>query len=329
MNAYQQNIIDTLKKEQYYKTTPKELFNSFGFERRTKLNCRTVDNFLSENELSLTPHYSSVWFGAEISIIPKAKARRRSNADPIKRLCLLSTANRAPVYVANNTPLSQATTLMMIHHYSRIPVTQNGLRGTIGYLSWRSIGEARANGVTSDCVKDYIDKDVVILNKETPLLEAIHKVYKKGFILVENEKKELCGIVTTQDISTQFLIWTKPFLILEEIENQVRSLIDGKLLLEGVKRVCQEENRIVEHLDDLTFGEYLRILQDETLWEKLGLNNIDRTIFTKELDKVREIRNDIMHFDPDGLTRDQIQTLENMAEYLRKIAVQFTEDEKV
>ena len=45
MNAYQQNIIDTLKKEHYFKITPQKLFKSFGFERRTKLNCRTVDDF--------------------------------------------------------------------------------------------------------------------------------------------------------------------------------------------------------------------------------------------------------------------------------------------
>lgn len=322
MNAYQQDIIDTLKTKEFFTTSPRELFKSFGFERRTKLNCRIVDEFLSKNELNVSPHYSSVWIDSEIAIIPKVKAKRKSEADPIKRLRLLPTANIPPRYVSNNTSLKEAITILMMHHYSHLPVTQNNLRGTIGYISWKSIGEARANGASSDCVKDYMDKDFSILSNETPLLKAIAIVYKKGFILVENDKKELCGIVTTKDISTQFLMWTRPFLIMEEIENQVRSLIDGKLLLEEIKGVQQNE-REVNHLDDLTFGEYIYILQQEKFWSKLGLTEVDKKTFTEQLDRVREIRNDIMHFDPDGLSDEQVTTLENVADYLKKISVQF------
>ena len=42
-------------------------------------------------------------------------------------------------------------------------------------------------------------------------------------------------------------------------------------------------------------------------------------VFIKQLDLIREIRNDIMHFDPEGITNDQKQALVNMAKFLTEI----------
>lgn len=324
MTTYQQQIIDTIGKGEPFITTPRDLFRSFGFERRTKLNRDAVDQFLEENELNVVPHYSSVWVDENITILQKEKATRRSLEDPIKKLRLLPCANNTPKYVSNSSTLNEAITVLMMNNYSQLPITQNALRNTIGYLSWRTIGEAQANGITSDSVKDYVSHDFVLLNKDTPLLDAINIVYDKGFVFVENEKKELCGIVTTKDISSQFLMWTKPFLLMEEIENQIRSIIDGKLLLDEVKELCKnDDGREIHNLDDLNFGEYVRILQTPKYWKKIDFKSIEQKTFIAELDKVREIRNDIMHFDPQGLTEEQTGTLLNMAAYLKKISSQF------
>jgi hypothetical protein len=50
----------------------------------------------------------------------------------------------------------------------------------------------------------------------------------------------------------------------------------------------QDDEREVRRMDDLTFGAYLRILQDPDTWSRLGLG-VDRATFVKELDKVRVI----------------------------------------
>jgi len=39
----------------------------------------------------------------------------------------------------------------------------------------------------------------------------------------------------------------------------------------------------------------------------------------KELDNVRLIRNDVMHFDPDGISDDDLQALRRLVAFLQKL----------
>ena len=54
------------------------------------------------------------------------------------------------------------------------------------------------------------------------------------------------------------------------------------------------------------------------IFNKLNLS-IERSHFIKQLDKVRQIRNDIMHFDPEGITREQGEDLTKMAKFLMEL----------
>ena len=74
----------------------------------------------------------------------------------------------------------------------------------------------------------------------------------------------------------------------------------------------------MEGTADLTLGGYHKILSNRENWEKLKLN-IDRAGFSEQLDAVRKIRNDVMHFDPDGLSAEDTRTLQNFARFLREI----------
>src|SRR5215470_9962753 len=58
-----------------------------------------------------------------------------------------------------------------------------------------------------------------------------------------------------------------------------------------------DPDRGIEDVSDLTFGEYIRLLENPKRWEKLTVK-IDRKTFVEELKRVGRIRNDIMHFDP-------------------------------
>ena len=40
-----------------------------------------------------------------------------------------------------------------------------------------------------------------------------------------------------------------------------------------------------------------------------------RATFTKRLDEIREIRNDVMHFHPDGISDDDTETLRETARF--------------
>lgn len=306
--------------EAEYAITGRELLHYLGFERRTVGVCAEVDRFLENKELMVEPHYNDVWIDSEIMLKHKPKAKTRLSQDPILRVRILEEATKTPVFIANDSPLQKAITLMRLYDYSQLPVTTNGTRGLCGYISWQTIGIAQANGVSTSIVKDYKLPVERTLKLDTPLLEAVKYVYQKEFAVVEDEKKQICGILTTTDISKQFLVLTEPFLLLEEIEGQIRRLMDNVFLLEDIKQICNEPDREVNCIDDLTFGEYIRLLQDDEKWNRLNVN-LDKSIFLNALDKVREVRNDIMHFEPDGISEEQNNSLLSIAKLMKTLTI--------
>jgi hypothetical protein len=160
-----------------------------------------------------------------------------------------------------------------------------------------------------------------IITDDTSLLDAITEIVSHQYVLVRDRTNKISGIVTTSDLSLEFRQLTEPFVLLGEIENHVRSLIQRGGFTNAQLRDCCDPNdkdRPINGIFDLTFGEYLRLLEKKDLWSRLNLS-IDRTIFIDKLDKIREIRNDVMHFDPDGVTESELDTLRKFAGFLQKL----------
>ncbi|HQK09585.1 MAG TPA: hypothetical protein PLX63_06005 [Rectinema sp.] len=63
-----------------------------------------------------------------------------------------------------------------------------------------------------------------------------------------------------------------------------------------------------EPLYDLTFGEYIRLFENKDYWKRLNIY-VDRNYLIQRLANVRQIRNDIMHFDPNGVDEQQLEEL--------------------
>ena len=308
--------IEQIKKDKKTQIiTPRELLNSLGCYKRTAGNCLYVDNFLEQNQLEVSPNYTDTWIDGEIEIRHKKIAETKIPKDPIKRVRVLEAANRLPKYVDNNDSLKKAITLMQMNKYSQLPVTNKGERGIIGYISWETISEAWINGVKSDRVKDYVKDEIQKIKLDTPLLDAIKTIYEYDFAVVEGKDKSLQGIITTADISSEFLSNTKPFLLLEEIEKSIRVLLNGAFLLEDIKKICANAEKDITSIDDLSFGDYKRIIENPELWDKLKIN-ADKKLLTERLDKIRKIRNEIMHFAPDCIDKDSIVVLNDTSKYL-------------
>lgn len=312
-------LIEQIKTtRQPQKVSARTIVQGFEFERRTPKQRAQIDRFFDDNELNVVPHYNNVWIDSLVEIRPKELASRKVEMDPIRRLRELPTASGIEVaYVDNSQRLEAATTLMMLNNYSQLPVTNKGKRGLLGYISWETIGIAMTNGVDTGLVKDYMSPNVKLLSLETPLLNAIREVYKHDFIVVEDEKHEICGIVTTADISAQYLEQTMPYAMLEEIENHVRDIFHQRVLKEHLQECCQEVGKTVETIDDLSFGDYITLFGSK--WERLGLNTIDKSNFLNRLSRVREIRNDVMHFSPDKLSEEETCCLRDTVKFLRII----------
>jgi hypothetical protein len=164
-------------------------------------------------------------------------------------------------------------------------------------------------------------KEVEILEQETPLFDAVKTVIAKEVVLVRGQDKRITGLVTTSDISQQFISLSEPFLVLEQIENHVRTLLDGRFTKDQLKTSVDpsDEEREIEAVSDLTFGEYIRIIENPENWTLLGLA-IDRGVFVKRLDEIRRIRNEIMHFHPDGISDTDLENLRGTAKFFLTFA---------
>jgi len=314
---FKEIVKEIQENDKEFQITPRELLSAFGCEKRTKGNVARINRYLEENKLTTSPDYINSWIDGQITIKHKKKARSKKEIDPIKRIKLLPAANKPPLSISKDAKLKEAITLMMLHNYSQLPI-MNGNRTVDGVITWESIGYGISNGLNSEFVRDYIKKEVEIIDYEAPLLTAIEKIIDKEFALVRKSDKTISGIVTIADISSQFINVTEPFLLLEQIENHIRLILDGKFLLEELKQYTNGEEKEIEYIDDLTFGNYIRIIEKPENWDKLKLS-VERSHFIKQLDKIRIIRNDIMHFDPEGITQEQREDLNKMSKFLMEI----------
>lgn len=55
------------------------------------------------------------------------------------------------------------------------------------------------------------------------------------------------------------------------------------------------------------------------MWERLSLN-IDRGIFIEKLEDIRQIRNDVMHFDADNVAEQDVTKLREFVRLLQNLA---------
>jgi len=242
--------------------------------------------------------------------------------DPTFRIGKLESANNIPITVTPDSTLLQAITLMMFHDFSQLPVMQ-GEREVKGVISWESIGKRKALNLPCEKVRDCIETVVPEVSSESSLFSAIDLIVKHGYVLVRQPpERKISGIVTTTDLSLQFRQLAEPFLLVGEIENYVRRLIGGRFTIEQLSSVRSpnDSSLIISTVADLNFGEYVRLLEKPEYWESLQMP-VDRTIFIRKLDRVRELRNDVMHFDPDPFAEEDLQMLRLFANLMRVLDV--------
>jgi len=239
--------------------------------------------------------------------------------DPTYRVGKLDAANKPPKYVNPDATLQEAVTVMLSEDFSQLPVMTNE-REVKGVISWRSIACRLALGTKHDYVRECMERNVEIVDTDASLFRVIELITQQGFVLIRGKDNKICGIVTEADLGNSFYQLGRPFLLLSEIENHIRGIIDGKFTIEEleVARNPNDTERKISNVADLTFGEYVRLLQNADMWNKVGLK-IHRSTFVKTLETVNIIRNDVMHFDPDGISDDDLEELQKTAKFVQEL----------
>ena len=88
---------------------------------------------------------------------------------------------------------------------------------------------------------------------------------------MEKERK-IKGPITTSDLNQEFLEQIEPFILLEQIENYIRLILNNKITLEDLQSsLTISDGRTIDCISDMTFGEYKTIIEKEEFWEILDL----------------------------------------------------------
>jgi CBS domain-containing protein len=322
-----ETVAEEVKQGEERTVSVRELLSWFDSQRRGRWVVQRIRKALREVDLETKPNFEVPHIDAEVEFQEwtgeedeeDSESDEFDFSDPVPRLGQLDAASRSPETVNRDDRVSKAVTVMMMNNFSQLPVLQ-GERSVDGYISWETIGRNRTLGDDPTYVRECMEEDVEVLKEATPLFEAIPLIAEKEFILVEGNDKRIIGLVTISDIILEFSRLAEHFLQIGVIENHLRHIIDENFEEEVIREAADtdSDDREVESVADLTFGESVRILENEDNWDSLNFE-LERVSFCERMDEIRRIRNEVMHFHPDDLADGDKEKLEQTVRFMQNL----------
>ncbi|MFD3508882.1 hypothetical protein [Nocardia sp. NPDC058666] len=228
----------------------------------------------------------------------------------------LTVGNLSPLNgvgaVGPNSSLDEAITTMLLNDYSQLAVL-SGTRNLRGAVTWASIALAMHQS-PSATLADAIDPHVEVVDYERDLFAVLPTLQHSGFVFIRDQSKAIAGIVTTADVAQRFGQMATPFFLLGELDQTLRWILSRAMSIEELRGFC---GRKVGSVDQLTVGDYRRVLEQPQAWVKLGWPS-DRAVFIARLEEIRLIRNKVMHFHPDPIPTDAVDKLRNFNGFLHR-----------
>ncbi len=243
-----------------------------------------------------------------------------ASTDPIYRIIRLAASTRKPLSVSPETKLEEAITHMLTNDFSQLPVMTSE-REVKGIITWATIGSRLAMGKHCSVAREVMEQHHEI-RSDASLISAIGIIAEQQYVLVRGHDQKIAGIVTASDLSLQFQQLAEPFLLLGEIENHFRRVISQRFSPTELKTAKDpaDTKREVTSAADPTYGEYKRLLENPERWDKLNIT-VDRKTCMEKFENVRRIRNDVMHFDPDGIPEKDLQAIREFARFLQRLQI--------
>lgn len=290
-----------------------------------------IETELANHGLSTSPHWQKVTLDAKVRIEPLTGAvdevgPRGSNAstpaaaDEAEDVEVGLTVGNLPsalggiCSVKPTATLEEAVTMMLLNDYSQLAVMA-GSRSLKGAISWKSIAQARHANPSAALPDALTPVEQVPYDRE--LIDLLPTLYAADFVLVQDQTGAVCGIVTAADVVSAYGELATPFFLIGELDQLLRRLISQVFNLDDVRGVLPEDRRAsINSFDQLAIGDYQQVLQNPNRWARLGWP-LDRAVFGRRLDELREVRNDIMHFNPDPIPPDTIAKLRGLIRVIR------------
>jgi CBS domain-containing protein len=323
--------------------TVRELIGMWGARVRDFGVNERVDADLINRGLTTRPDFRAVTLDGTVSVIPTTQMPSDESSAIIedkKPLPLLAPLALPPITaddevawdhgltignlpsasktVSSVTPdatFAEAITLMIIEDYSQLAVL-SGPRNLKGAVSWKSIAKAR-NANPDAKLSEAIFRAAEVLYT-ADLISALPLIQSREFVFVLGADRSVTGIVTVADVVEVYGQMASPFFMIGRIDQRLRRLIEATFLLKKIIALCDPNGeRDINRCDQLTMGDYQRILENTDCWDKLGWA-LDRKLFCARLNEIAQVRNNLMHFNNDPIPDDIVAKLQNFLDLLQE-----------
>lgn len=278
--------------------TTRPNFLKVGLDSLVAIEMQTVEEPGSDNEAPTSPEHDGTLsdeVGITLGNIPSAN----NNVESIKP----------------QASFEEAITKMLLNDYSQLAVMTSP-RSLQGAVTWQSIARERHANRDATLAEAIVTADV--LPFDTELIDVLATLQDKDFVFVKDETSVITGIVTTADVVHAYGQLATPFFLIGELDQLLRRVISENVTFDNVKELCDEEGlRGLDSYDDLSIGDYERLLQNQENWSALDWP-LDRAAFVTRLAVLRNVRNDIMHFNPDPIPEGVVDQMRNMIRLLKK-----------
>jgi CBS domain-containing protein len=331
-----------------YETTPRKILDMFGYKKRGHRVRAIIRSVIDEAGLTVLPALNAVSLDDRVFLSPKVgvdmtagvvrevlpapgydygsneSSRGGEPEDVVARVGALPTARLGVTSVSSRDRLDLAVAKMALSDYSQLPVLA-GDRAE-GVISWKCLGLEMARGGKfsgSEEVRRFMRESVTVCRGDDALLDVIRDVIREEFVLVRDERSgQICGIVTTMDLAEFLQDTYQAFALISEIEALIRQFLNRKFQPDDfvAAKNPADESRKVNSAEDLTFGEYRRLLENKERWSRLEMR-LDRKVFLHHLEQVTSIRNGVMHFAEDSVSDDDVRELQKFLAAMRRLLV--------
>lgn len=305
----------------------RDLLKLWGTDSRKQTVTDVIDADLANHDLLTTPHYLKVGVDDHVRLHRRASDSDTTtddvSVDPLGldevgiTLGNIRSASSSVVSCRPDSSLEEAITLMYLYDYSQLPVI-SGQRTLKGAVTWKSI--ARARHRNPDATLGDATVDAPQRSYDTELIDVLADLQSHDFVIVRGPEQNIAGIVTAADVVDAYGALATPFLLIGELDQILRRVLASNVDIEKVGTLCRRpEGQTIDSFAKLSMGDYETVLSDEAVWKSLDWP-FDRKIFTKNLSELREVRNDIMHFNRDSVPDHTISRLRQMILLLREYA---------
>jgi len=327
--------------------TVREIIANFQRERRGSNTVFTIRRALHRLGMTTNPRFYSVNLDCLVELVPSVTHQtgdeeQEDARQPIVTFGMLKCvedqrAIRGRVRTGNgmgypkwtvepNDSITEAAILLASDNVDFVPVGKDEQNIT-GVICWDDIAMQDILSRKRDSVTcGKICKKPVFVDQSDSVYDKKDEISKHGHVLVRDVDKRTFAVVRASDLTIELLRLTENFLLLQEIENLLRLMLEmTELTIEEIRPFVEERRRSkIMSLDQLQFSEYSQILNRHIVKQRLeeGYNipsDMTEYVAIQLVENVRKVRNAVVHFHPDENNTLAQQELVSCRDFIRKL----------